>query len=557
MPYTPGNEPAELKKYINYMLRELHTTYPDGLVVMDLWDHERWDKVAGYLVKSLGYPNGRSFLNAYGFEVFDGKKTTQKTVTQNTDSPQENNTDDDLETNDRRETKNKTQKRSTSKKSSISDIEEHKAKWVTAKLILGIISMVLFILITFQSCAAGLGNALLNNGEISGSFGFLSALNLLISGIIAVAARKSNKKLPWIISAVLLFLNLFYAKVFGGSYSDLEIWGYISFAIGLFYLLSCVHTIKGYIIVAVISAVFLAFTLAVSPSIAFEGGSTSTSEIKKPTSVTSEGQTTQEKQSDTASVQNTSPTSSSVSINETEIFNQNGIKVTAKDFTKGTFGPGINLLIENDSNKSITVQARDASVNGYMVETMMSSDVAAGKKVNDTLTFSNSDLNAAGITTVADMEFSLHIFDPSSWETVVDSAPIKINTSVASSYTYSYDDSGNQAYNGNGVEVVVKGLSEGGSWLGPAVVVYINNTSGQNITVQAKDVSVNGFMVDPFFSSEIISGKHAIDTITFSSSELEKNGISTINDIELSFHIFNTSTWETIVDTSPVKVSFN
>ena len=139
--------------------------------------------------------------------------------------------------------------------------QELTPKWVTAKLILGIISMVLFILVAFQSCAAGLGNALSNNGEASGSFGFLVALNLLITWIIAVAARKSVKKLPWIIAAVLLWLNYFYAKIFGGSYSDLVVWGFLSFALGVFYLFSAVRSKKGYIIVGVISVVYLAIAL--------------------------------------------------------------------------------------------------------------------------------------------------------------------------------------------------------------------------------------------------------------------------------------------------------
>ncbi len=139
--------------------------------------------------------------------------------------------------------------------------QELKPRWVTAKLILGIISMVLFVLVAFQSCAAGVGNALSNNGEASGSFGFLVALNFLFTGIIAVAGRKSVKKLPWIIAAVLLWLNYFYAKVFGGSYSDLVIWGFLSFVLGAFYLFSAVRTKKGYIIIAAISAVYLAIAL--------------------------------------------------------------------------------------------------------------------------------------------------------------------------------------------------------------------------------------------------------------------------------------------------------
>lgn len=129
-------------------------------------------------------------------------------------------------------------------------------KWVTAKLILGIISMVLFALVAFQSCAAGLNNVLSENGEASGSFGFLVALNLLFSGIIAVAARKSIHKAPWIIAAVLLWLNYFFAKTFGGSYGDLIIWGIVSFLLGMFYLLSSVRTVKGYIVVIVLAGLY-------------------------------------------------------------------------------------------------------------------------------------------------------------------------------------------------------------------------------------------------------------------------------------------------------------
>ncbi|MBQ4382329.1 MAG: hypothetical protein II794_06290 [Oscillospiraceae bacterium] len=134
-------------------------------------------------------------------------------------------------------------------------------RFETARLVLGILSMVLFLLVAFQSCAAGLGNALSDNGELSGTFGFFVAFNLLASGIIAVGARKSGSLVPWIIAAVPLWLNYFYAKVFGGSFGDLKIWGFVSFAIGVFYLFSAVRTKKGYIIVGVISAVFLAAAL--------------------------------------------------------------------------------------------------------------------------------------------------------------------------------------------------------------------------------------------------------------------------------------------------------
>ena len=55
------------------------------------------------------------------------------------------------------------------------------------KLVSGILSMVLFILVAFQSCAAGVSNALENNGEVSGSAGLIVAVLMLAGGIVSVA----------------------------------------------------------------------------------------------------------------------------------------------------------------------------------------------------------------------------------------------------------------------------------------------------------------------------------------------------------------------------------
>ena len=61
----------------------------------------------------------------------------------------------------------------------------------TWKLVSGILSIILFALVAFQSCAAGMSNALEENGEVSGSAGIIVAVLLLTGGIVSVATRKS------------------------------------------------------------------------------------------------------------------------------------------------------------------------------------------------------------------------------------------------------------------------------------------------------------------------------------------------------------------------------
>lgn len=92
------------------------------------------------------------------------------------------------------------------------------------KLVSGILSMILFALVTFQSCAAGVSNALEDNGEVSGSAGILVAVLMLAGGIVSVATRKSTKKGGNIALIVLFGLAALIGFTLYGSYSDLAIW---------------------------------------------------------------------------------------------------------------------------------------------------------------------------------------------------------------------------------------------------------------------------------------------------------------------------------------------
>ncbi len=92
------------------------------------------------------------------------------------------------------------------------------------KLVSGILSMVLFILVAFQSCAAGLSNALENNGEVSGSAGLIVAVLMLAGGIVSVATRKSEKMGGNIALIILFGLAALLGFSNYGSFSDLMIW---------------------------------------------------------------------------------------------------------------------------------------------------------------------------------------------------------------------------------------------------------------------------------------------------------------------------------------------
>ena len=247
---------------------------------------------------------------------------------------------------------------------------------------------------------------------------------------------------------------------------------------------------------------------------------------------------------------------SEVSIEEQVLYDEKDIKITATGMKDGWMGTELELLIENNSGKGITVQARNANVNGYMVPTTMSVDVASGKKANDSLTFETSGLKECGIETIAQMEFSFRIFDTESWEDIVNTDVIKLATSAADSYKQTYDDSGNVLMDKEGIRIIEKGLTEDDSFWGPGIVLYIENNSDRDITVQTADVSVNGFMVDATMSEDVIAGRKAMSAVQFLSTDLEENSIEKIIDVELKFNIIDMESFDDIFDSDTISITY-
>ena len=94
----------------------------------------------------------------------------------------------------------------------------------TWKLVSGILSIVLFIVVSFQSCAAGLANVLTENGESSGSGGIIVSIMLLSGGTVSIATRKSEGKGGNIALIVLFGLGALVGFALAGSFADLNIW---------------------------------------------------------------------------------------------------------------------------------------------------------------------------------------------------------------------------------------------------------------------------------------------------------------------------------------------
>lgn len=244
-----------------------------------------------------------------------------------------------------------------------------------------------------------------------------------------------------------------------------------------------------------------------------------------------------------------------VTLAETVLFDQDDIRITATGLsTDSLFGPELNLLVENDSAQNIVVQPNYCMVNGYMMDGLLSADVAAGKKANDTLDFLSNALARCGIETITDIELDLVVSDGDSWQTLYETGPVILQTSAAGQYTQTYDDSGEEIYNQKGIRVVAKSVND--DLFGMGIKFYLENNTDKTVIVNADNVSVNGYMMTDLFYSDLAPRSHAVDTLTLLGSELEDNHIDTITDAELSLQITDADYYQTIDSTAPITLHF-
>ncbi len=96
----------------------------------------------------------------------------------------------------------------------------------TWKLVSGILSIMLFVWMIFQSFAVGFANIILNTGEFSGFAGIVVAILMLAGGIVSISTRNIGKDGD--ITLILLFgiAALIGLKMAGSIYLDLYVWAF-------------------------------------------------------------------------------------------------------------------------------------------------------------------------------------------------------------------------------------------------------------------------------------------------------------------------------------------
>ena len=236
------------------------------------------------------------------------------------------------------------------------------------------------------------------------------------------------------------------------------------------------------------------------------------------------------------------------------LLNKRGLVITATGLDeKGVQGPTLKLSVQNRSETDVLIQVRDATVNGYMINTSFSAAVTAGQEAETSIVFSASGIQQSGIDTIAELEFSFRILDRNRI-TFLESGAVTVRTPAADTYQYRFDDSGEELYSENGVRIISKGFTGKDSVTGPGLLLFIENNTDRAITLQARDVLVNGTAVDAVFSGDVLAGKRLAAVIAVTGTSLQDSGTGEIRDMKFYLRVTDRDRRTTLFDTESFTV---
>ena len=111
------------------------------------------------------------------------------------------------------------------------------------------------------------------------------------------------------------------------------------------------------------------------------------------------------------------------------VYNDKGYKVVCKGLKQDLIWDGtVVFYMENTSGKSVSIYAENVSVNGFMTEAGLWSDLRPNTRIVDGMSMLDlSDLEITNIDEIKNIEFSLRIVDEATWEDIATTDVITLN----------------------------------------------------------------------------------------------------------------------------------
>ena len=111
------------------------------------------------------------------------------------------------------------------------------------------------------------------------------------------------------------------------------------------------------------------------------------------------------------------------------LYDANGIKIVCKGLKQDIIWDGtVVFYMENNSGKAVSIYAENVSVNGFMQDVGLWSDLREGTKLIDGMSMIDlSDLEIENIDEIKNIEFNLRVVDAETWQDIVTTDVLTLN----------------------------------------------------------------------------------------------------------------------------------
>lgn len=239
-----------------------------------------------------------------------------------------------------------------------------------------------------------------------------------------------------------------------------------------------------------------------------------------------------------------------------EIYNANGIRITADDAGLSYGDYTVLMTIFNDTEQDISVSADLVSVNGYMLPYGMYQDVPAGESAQMDLTLYAHEMEKTSIVQVSDVTFSLDIYEEASFQQIAGGELVTVKTEYDGSSEPAVDISGMELYYDGSLCVLLSNVNLSG-YGDCELDLYIENLSGSTVNVYSGDIWVNGEQVQGYYWKGLRPNTRAVDSAyIYELDNLDIKELAQINEITIDLYVDYMDGWD-VVETISEKITFD
>lgn len=216
------------------------------------------------------------------------------------------------------------------------------------------------------------------------------------------------------------------------------------------------------------------------------------------------------------------------------ILDWNGLSVTAEQWDPEALT--LEIHARNSSDTPVTIQVFSCTVNDYVQSPTFSLQVEAQSSAQGDLTFSSESFSLSGISSAAVIQFTPVVLDGTNYNTLYTGESVTLST--GSTDTESEIPQGQLLSRDSGISVYYLGQREQ-STLGTDFLFYIENTSGNDVALEAGSCLVNGISLQPLFSVTIPDQKKSVSVLSLFTEDLEENGITQITSLSVDWNLLD------------------